>query len=61
MEKERKLTQAEARRKERFEKISDDLIGEGFMRQDLIIDIVKANIGALVVMMPFIIVMGVLY
>lgn len=61
MEKERKLTQAEARRKERFEKISDDLIGEGFIRQDLIIDIVKANIGALVVMMPFIIVMGVLY
>lgn len=61
MEKERKLTQAEARRKERFEKISDDLIDEGFMRQDLIIDIVKANIGALVVMMPFIIVMGVLY
>ena len=61
MEKERKLTQSEARRKERFEKISDDLIDEGFMRQDLIIDIVKANIGALVVMMPFIIVMGVLY
>lgn len=61
MEKERKLTQAEARRKERFEKISDDLIGEGFIRQDLIIDIVKANIGALVVMMPFIIVMVVLY
>ncbi len=61
MEKERKLTQAEARRKERFEKISDDLIGEGFIRRDLIIDIVKANIGALVVMMPFIIVMGVLY
>lgn len=61
MEKERKLTQAEARRKERFEKISDDLIDQGFMRQDLIIDIVKANIGALVVMMPFIIVMGVLY
>ena len=61
MEKERKLTQAEARRKERFEKISDDLIGEGFIKQDLIIDIVKANIGALVVMMPFIIVMGVLY
>lgn len=61
MEKERKLTQAEARRKERFEKISDDLIGEGFIRQDLIIDIVKANIGALVIMMPFVIVMGVLY
>lgn len=61
MEKERKLTEAENRRKERFDAISDKLVDEGFIRQDLIIDVVRANIGALVVMLPFMIVMGVLY
>lgn len=61
MEKERKLTEAEARRKERFDAISDKLVYEGFIRHDLIIDVVRANIGALVVMLPFMIVMGVLY
>lgn len=61
MEKERKMTEAEARRKERFDAISDKLVDEGFIRHDLIIDIVRANIGALVVMLPFMIVMGVLY
>lgn len=61
MEKERKLTEAETRRKERFDAISDKLVDEGFIRHDLIIDVVRANIGALVVMLPFIIVMGVLY
>lgn len=61
MEKERKLTEAENRRKERFDAISDKLVDEGFIRQDLIIDVVRANIEALVVMLPFMIVMGVLY
>lgn len=61
MEKERKLTEAETRRKERFDAISDKLVDEGFIRHDLIIDVVRANIGALVVMLPFMIVMGVLY
>lgn len=61
MEKERKLTEAETRRKERFDAISDKLVDEGFIRHDLIIDVVRANIGALVVMLPFMVVMGVLY
>ena len=61
MKAERKLTEAETRRKERFEAVSDKLTSDGFIRQDLIIDVVNANIGAIVVMLPFMIVMGILY
>lgn len=60
-EKERRLTDAERRRKERFEILKADLEREGFVAQEMTIDIVKANIMAIVVVLPFIIVLAVWY
>lgn len=51
--KERKLTKAELRRKEHFEALVADMEGQGWTAHNLTIDVVKANILALVVMLPF--------
>lgn len=52
--KERKLTPAELRRKERFEAMKADLEREGYTAQELTLDVVKANVLAVVVMLPFV-------
>lgn len=51
--KERRLTKAELRRKERFEALTADMEGQGWITHPLTIGVVKANILALVVMLPF--------
>lgn len=51
--KERELTEAEQRRKERFEALSARLQGEGYVPRALTIDAVKANFLALFIMLPF--------
>lgn len=51
--KERKLTQAELRRKERFEALAADMEGQGWTARSLTISVVKANILAILVMAPF--------
>lgn len=51
--KERKLSQAELRRKEHFEALTADMEGQGWTAHNLTMGAVKANILALVVMFPF--------
>lgn len=51
--KERRLTKAELRRKERFEALAADMEGQGWTAHDLTIDAVTVNILAIVVMFPF--------
>lgn len=51
--KERKLTEAELRRKARFEALVTDMEGQGWTVHDLTIGAVKANILAFLVMFPF--------
>lgn len=54
-DKERKLTPAELKRKEQFDVLCEALGREGYKRQDLTVGIVKANVMAFVVMLPFVI------
>lgn len=49
---ERTLTAAETRRKKEFERISAELAGQGYARQDLTVGVVKANLYALLVGLP---------
>lgn len=48
-----KLTKAELRRKERFEALTAEMEGQGWTVHSLTIGVVKANILALVMMVPF--------
>lgn len=59
--KERKLTAAELRRKERFQALVADMEGQGWAVRDLTIGAVKANILAIVVMAPFVVLFTVWY
>ena len=61
MAQERKLTQAEIKRSERFGKKAEALVNEGYERTDLIVDIIKANILSVLVMLPFVLVIAVPY
>lgn len=55
MSKERVLTKAELHRKENFEKLKMELEKEGYRQIDLTISVVRANVMALVLSLPFII------
>lgn len=55
-EKQRKLTKAEWRRKERFEQMETALSSQGYQKKDLTIGLVFANVMALVLCLPVIIV-----
>lgn len=57
--KERVLTKKELERQNRMDKISEDLGQQGYMRKDHIISVVYANVMALVLSIPFIILFGV--
>ena len=61
MEKERKLTRAEIRRTERFEKKAEELEKEGYERTELTMGIVKANVLSVLVMLPFMLVIAIPY
>ena len=60
-EKERTLTAAEQRRKERFEALKANLERQGYTAKDLTIGVVRANVLAIVVMLPFIAVLIIAY
>ena len=59
--KERKLTEAELRRKARFEALVADMEGQGWTVHDLTIGAVKANILAFLVMFPFALAVAIWY
>lgn len=59
--KERKLTEAELRRKARFEALAADMEGQGWAVHDLTIGAVKANILAFLVMFPFALAVAIWY
>lgn len=50
---ERQLTEAESRRNEAFKLKSEELIGRGFVRKDLTITIMKANVVGVLLTLPF--------
>ena len=59
--KERKLTSAEAKRKELFEAKAQNLLKQGYKKKDLTISVVTANVMAVVVMLPAVILFCWLY
>lgn len=59
--KERKLTEAELKRKEKFDKICDEMNNNGYVRTDLTVSVAKANIMAFIVMLPFEIILFIFY
>lgn len=61
MKKERKLTSAELRRKESYNKICDEMEQLGYQKKDFTIGVVLANILAVIIMLPFVIAVGWLY
>ena len=50
----RKLTASEQKRKLQFDKLSAQLVADGYKRYDLTVDIVKVSFIALAVMLPFV-------
>lgn len=50
---ERKLTHAEQKRKEQFALVCEEMGRQGYQKTDLIIGVVKPNLLALIVMLPF--------
>lgn len=52
-EKERKLTAAELRRKESFDKLKQKMESDGYTFHDLTIGTVQANVAAVFIMLPF--------
>ena len=55
---ERKLTPAEQKRKEQFALICEEMERQGYRKTDLTIGVVKANLLALIVMLPFAVLSG---
>ncbi len=55
-QKERKLTQKELRRKERFDAVCAQMESDGYAKTLLTVDVAKANVLAVIVMLPFVIV-----
>ena len=57
----RKLSSEEEKRKERFEKICEDMKKSGYEKHDLTVSILQANIIAFIIMLPFVMFFGYLY
>ena len=55
---ERKLTLAEQKRKEQFALVCEEMERQGYRKTDLTIGVVKANLLALIVMLPFAVLSG---
>lgn len=60
-EEERKLTDSEQRRKARFDELKAGLERDGYTAQDLTISVVRANVLAILVMMPFVVIFTLWY
>ncbi|MDU1311507.1 DUF3267 domain-containing protein [Clostridium sp.] len=57
----RKLSSAEEKRKERFEKTCEEMKKAGYEKHDLTVSILQANIIAFIIMLPFVMFFGYLY
>lgn len=55
---ERKLTPAEQKRKEQLALVCEEMERQGYRKTDLTIGVVKANLLALIVMLPFAVLSG---
>lgn len=51
--KEKKLTFAEQKRKENFERICEKMEQKGYVKRDLTVSVLQANIMAVMIMLPF--------
>lgn len=58
---ERKLTEKELKRKEKFEKLCSEMEQKGYVKKDLTIDIVQANIVSFFIMLPFMVLTALIY
>ena len=58
---ERKLTEKELKRKEKFEILRADMQKNGYKEKTLTIGVLQANVGAIFVMLPFIAVTSIIY
>lgn len=59
--KERKLTEAEQKRKEEFEKLTEKLIAEGYTPNHITMSVLAANVFAIVAVLPFVIPLLIFY
>lgn len=46
--KERKLTQAELKRKENYEKVCDEMVEKGYKQKELTVGVILANVVAII-------------
>lgn len=60
-EDERKLTPAEEKRKENFEKLCEEMKENRYQKTDLTVSVLKANVLAIVIMLPFVIIAVLIY
>ena len=58
---ERKLTEKELKRKEQFEILRADMQKNGYKEKALTIGILQANVGAIIIMLPFVVLTAVIY
>lgn len=58
-DKDRKLTEAELRRKESFDRLCDDLAAQGYETERLTVGIVAANVLAIAIALPIDILLGI--
>lgn len=59
--KERKLTTKEMKRKESFQKICNEMEKNGYETRNLTVNVLQANIAAVIVMLPFVVLVGWIY
>lgn len=53
MKKERQLTSSEKKRKETFEKTCKEMERKGYLKRDLTVGVLQANVMAVIIMLPF--------
>ena len=58
---ERKLTEKELKRKEQFEILRADMQRNGYKEKALTIGILQANVGAIIIMLPFVVLTAISY
>lgn len=61
MKKERQLTPAEQRRKANFEKTCEEMEQKGYLKRDLTVGVLQANLMAVIIMLPFAALAAVMY
>lgn len=60
-ENERKLTPEEEKRKENFEKLCEEMNHNGYRKTDLTVSVLRANVLAIAIMLPFVIITVLIY